>query len=362
MRSARIGPGSRSEVGGPARAHPAGPRDAVRTVTDADAGSSRRCPMPRTSSWPRPTARRPGLEGVAPMVLTADCLPIAVAGRGRSGAEDGAARRDAARRLARARRRDRRPRACARSASSAPTARSRRRSARAPAAAATRSATRCARRSPEYGERVRRGRNLDLKAIARDQLERAGRGDRARRRAVHDLLGRGSVLLSPPRSRRHRAAGRARVVELIRGLRAEQVRANLERVRARDRRRRARPGRGADPRGGQVRAGRRARGARRGRDRARRREPRAGSRGQGGGVPRAVHVGLHRPSPEPQGPPGAALRPLHPLGGERVGARAARAPRHPGHGGSDRGQRRRRGGQERDRAGGAAGVPRALRR
>ena len=44
-------------------------------------------------------------------------------------------------------------------------------------------------RFADYGERVRRGRNLDLKAIARDQLERAGVEARARRRAVHDLLG-----------------------------------------------------------------------------------------------------------------------------------------------------------------------------
>ena len=57
------------------------------------------------------------------------------------------------------------------------------------------------------------------------------------------------------------------VVELIKGLRAGRVRANLERVRGRDRRRTGRdPERSGDSRGGQVRPGGGARCARRGGD------------------------------------------------------------------------------------------------
>ena len=99
---------------------------------------------------------------------------------------------------------------------------------------------------------------------------RAARGGGRRRgprlRAVHDP--RRALLLPPPRPRRHRPPGGGRVAELIRGIDAGVVRANLDRVRERDRRHRARPGRGRDPRRGQVR---RARGARR-------RSPRPGSR------------------------------------------------------------------------------------
>ena len=87
-------------------------------------------------------------------------------------------------------------------------------------------------RFADFGDRVRRGRNLDLKAIAREQLERAGVEQVHDVGPVHDLLGSVAVLLSPPRSGRDGPAGGTRVVELIRGLDAETVRANLERVRS----------------------------------------------------------------------------------------------------------------------------------
>src|SRR5262249_9441065 len=53
-----------------------------------------------------------------------------------------------------------------------------------------------------------------------------------RRWAVHDLRGPLPVLLAPARPRPHRAPGGGRVAELIRGLRVERVRENLERVRS----------------------------------------------------------------------------------------------------------------------------------
>ena len=83
----------------------------------------------------------------------------------------------------------------------------------------------------EYGADARRGFNLDMKAVARIQLRARRCCQRGRRRAVHDLLGSEPVLLAPQGSRDHRAPGGDRVVDLIRGLRPERVRANLERVR-----------------------------------------------------------------------------------------------------------------------------------
>ena len=108
--------------------------------------------------------------------------------------------------------------------------------------AATRSARRSTQAFTDHATVVRRGRNLDLKAIARAPAAARGRGDGARRRAVHDLLGDRAVLLTSPRPRRHRAPGGSGVVELITGLRAEHVRANLERVRDGDRRHGTGPG------------------------------------------------------------------------------------------------------------------------
>ena len=170
------------------------------------------------------------------------------------------------------------------------------------------------------------GRNLDLKAIARVAAGARGSRRGPRRRAVHDLLGPVAVLLAPPRSRRHGPPGGDRVAELIRGLRRRRGCAATSRACARrSRTPRRRPERGRDPRRGQVRPGRGAR----------RRWPRRESllvgenraqdlAAKADALPRPVHVGLHRPSPEPQGRTDPAVRPLHPFGGERLGAGAAR--------------------------------------
>ena len=152
----------------------------VRTISGMTDVGRRAAARRRTSSCPRPTARRRALRGVAPMVLAADCLPIAIAGRGsrrrRRGAvamlhagwrglaggivAEGVRARPRARgrRTARGGDRSRRRRVLLRGG---------RGGARAVRRA---TASACA-----------AGGNLDLKAIARDQLERAGVA------AVHDV-------------------------------------------------------------------------------------------------------------------------------------------------------------------------------
>ncbi len=151
------------------------------------------------------------------------------------------------------------------------------------------------------------------------------------------------------------------MAELIHGLDAERVRANLEAVRAEIADACARAAR--DPADVEVlaavevrhaRRGRRARGRR---HHARRREPCAGPRRQTGALGRAAHVRLHRAPAEPQGPPGAAACALDPLGGQRLGARAARAPRVPRDRGARRGERRWGGGQERRSPCGSGRIP-----
>ncbi len=107
------------------------------------------------------------LRGLGAMVLTADCLPVALGRERRRG--------DGARRLARARG------GCPRGGRArGPGARRRRRSGRgrsapAPGLAATRSARRSTRHSAgRTGSRARPPGNIDLKAIARDRLLAAG--------------------------------------------------------------------------------------------------------------------------------------------------------------------------------------------
>ena len=114
---------------------------------------------------PEADGQATALPDVAPMVMTADCLPIAIAGEKRSrwcmraggGSPAGSW-----------------PRGCVRCASSAPRNRSVRPLDPAPAVVATRWGTTSTREFADFGDRARRGRNLDLKTIAREQLERAG--------------------------------------------------------------------------------------------------------------------------------------------------------------------------------------------
>ncbi len=137
------------------------------------------------------------------------------------------------------------------------------------------------------------------------QLERAGVAE------VHDtglctICAPGGLLHSHRRDGApRRTTGSARMAELIHGLDAARVRANLEAVRAEIAaacaRAGARPGGCRRARRREVRAAGRARRPRRGRDHARRREPRPGPGREGRRLRRALHVRLHRPPAEPQG-------------------------------------------------------------
>jgi len=144
----------------------------VRTVTDpADAFVA---PLPHGGiELPEADGQATRLRGVAPMVLTADCLPIALAGRGGSGTGGGGAvvmlhagwRGLAGGIVAEG------VRAVRELGADGPLA-----------AAIGPGAGPCCYEVGEevhavfahHGDRARRGRNLDLKAIARDRLERAG--------------------------------------------------------------------------------------------------------------------------------------------------------------------------------------------
>ena len=142
----------------------------------------------------RPTAVATATPGVAPLVLTADCLPIAIAGRGAvamrprrlAGAcrrRDRKARRRGrarARRGRPARRRDRPGRGCL-------LLRGRRRAARSAL--------------PTTAPDVRGGRQPRSQAIAARQLEAAGVERGPRRRALHDLLRRRTLFFSHRRDR-----------------------------------------------------------------------------------------------------------------------------------------------------------------
>jgi purine-nucleoside/S-methyl-5'-thioadenosine phosphorylase / adenosine deaminase len=144
----------------------------VRALTDA--ADPFLAPLPdRDIEFPDADGQATRLRGVAPMVLTADCLPIALAGRGRSGAEHGAAVamlhagwRGLAKGIV-----AEGVRAVRELGADGPLE-----AAIGPGAAGC-----CYEVGEEvhevfagYGQGVRYGRNLDLKAIARDQLERAG--------------------------------------------------------------------------------------------------------------------------------------------------------------------------------------------
>jgi hypothetical protein len=136
----------------------------VRTVTDTS--DPFLAPLPEGDiEFPEADGQATRLRGVAPMVLTADCLPIAVAGRsavamlhaGWRGLSEGVIGEGV--------------RALIELGADGPLE-----AAIGPGAGGC-----CYEVGDEvreafadYGDRVRRGRNLDLKAIARSQLERAG--------------------------------------------------------------------------------------------------------------------------------------------------------------------------------------------
>ena len=108
--------------------------------------------------------------------------------------------------------------------------RSRQRSARARAAAATRWARRCT--PPSRPHPGPSGRRLDLKAIARRELEQAGVGD-PRRRPVHHLRRSAGCSSRTGATRGHRSPGGRGVARADRVPEVDRVRANLEQVRTR---------------------------------------------------------------------------------------------------------------------------------
>ncbi len=173
------------------------------------------------------------LAGIAPMVLTADCLPVALAGSGTVTMLH-AGWRGLARGIL---------------AEGVRAARELGASGELTAAIGPGAGVCCYEVGDEvlnefaaFGGSVHRGHKLDLKAIARLELERAGV------ERIHDVglcticADRVAVLLASSRSRDHGAPGGLRVVDLIHGTdaraRARQPRAGA----CRDRRRRARPG------------------------------------------------------------------------------------------------------------------------
>jgi YfiH family protein len=144
----------------------------VRTVDDS--GDPFVGPLPAGGiELPKADGQATRLRGVAPMVLTADCVPIALAGRAGSGAEGGAAVamlhagwRGLADGII---------------AAGVRTLRELGADGPLEAAIGPGAGVCCYEVGEEvrkafasYGDRVRNGRNLDLKAIARDQLEQAG--------------------------------------------------------------------------------------------------------------------------------------------------------------------------------------------
>ena len=170
------------------------------------------------------------------------------------------------------------------------------------------------------------GPNLDLKAIAQRPTCGGRRRHGPRHRHLHDLLESGAVLLIPPRRSEHGPPGGDRVVDLIHGLTADDVRANLAVVHERLEQAGRKPGEvqilaavkylpseelGALAAGGITLVG----------------ENRAQDLIAKAAGPPGLHLGLHRLAAESQGGDAAAARPLHPLGRDRLGAGPARQAR-----------------------------------
>jgi len=137
----------------------------VRTVTDAEDPFI--APLPEAGiELPEADGQATRLRGVAPMVLTADCLPIAVGGDGAAVAMLHAGWRGLAGGII-----AEGVRALRELGADGPLE-----AAIGPGAGGCcyEVGDEVREAFAEYGERVRRGRNLDLKAIARSQLEGAG--------------------------------------------------------------------------------------------------------------------------------------------------------------------------------------------
>ena len=213
---------------------------------------------------------------LTPLVLVADCVPLVARGARRGG---GRPLRLAGR--GGGHRRSARVDSAARAAGAAPVARGAR--ARRSGRAATRSGTRSstAFRARGHASASPGGRSTCRLRSRRSSSAPACDAERSPLRALHELQP-GAVLLAPPRRRRHRPPGRARLA------RARRARSTPERVRAqprsgaRARSQRACARAGRDPRGGrapgrdQVRAARADGRAGRGRHRAGGREHRPG--------------------------------------------------------------------------------------
>ena len=269
--------------------------------------------------------------GLAPLVLVADCLPVALV--------SAEARRDGPRAAGAAcRRRPRGGRRALRELGGDGRGRGDR--ARRRRAAATRSATRSARRSATAPRAAR----STSRPIAAEQLDAAGVERGRTTPASARCAATRAVLLPPPRRGRHRTAGGDRMAELIPGWTPSASARNLERGRARSRA-------GREPDGVEILAAAKyvaleelgvlAAGGITlvGENRAQELEAKAARI-------RRLHLGLHRPAAEPQGQ--AVLphvRYIHSSRSDSALAQLAAPRRRRETRDPRRGQRRRRGGQ-----------------
>ena len=199
------------------------------------------------------------------------------------------------------------------------------------------------------------GRNVDLKAVAAGQAARRGRRGDPRRRSVHDV--RRALLLASSRSRHDRPSGRRRVADL-----ATRARADRRGGRARG------TGSAATWRSWRRRSTSRSRASARSSRRASRESARTAHRISRPSTPSTAIASRGTSSATCRAARSRQILPLvaaDPLRRQRLRAGSARAPpgaRAAGVRDPRRGQRRPGGGQERHRPRRAGRVPRALPR